>query len=554
MAKLSGTTTALDPTTRKKGGDSILQAKKKKTTKTHGGQVVPELKAKTELFLTGVATFAGEGNYYESGEDRIKRVRELVAKVTKKDPEWVANFVSWLRGPDANIRTLSIIIAAEYVMAGGPDGANVIDSVCQRADEPAEFLAYWMQRNYGWEANTFPLPSPRLPQAVRKGLSRAAIRLYDEYSVMKYDGNSRGVGMASVINLVHPRVKDYPAHWTQDQVDNKRAVFAYIIAKDYGNEPDVSHLMKVRSQIALRGADRERILSLTTDDMRNAGLTWESLGGLLQGPWTASAWETVIPTMGYMALLRNLRNFEEIGISDDAVEAVCKRLADPEQVAKSRQMPFRFLNAYDAVRGSDYLKAIEKALDHSINNVPAFEGRTLVLVDKSGSMDRYGFGYGWGDERGQNVAHPSLCPWKIGAVFATALWRKGEAVDVGVFGDRSKLVDIPKGTSVLRGINALNHNHGVGHGTNIWGSVASQYNGHDRVIVFTDMQDNHGYGMGSHAIKKNVPFIHFFDVGGYGKGSPTSKGDTEWHYGGFTDATFRLMPLLEAGASASWPF
>ena len=39
--------------------------------------------------------------------------------------------------------------------------------------------------------------------------------------------------------------------------------------------------------------------------------------------------------MGYMALLRNLRNFDEAGLPDDAAEAVTARLADPEQVAKS---------------------------------------------------------------------------------------------------------------------------------------------------------------------------------------------------------------------------
>jgi hypothetical protein len=47
----------------------------------------------------------------------------------------------------------------------------------------------------------------------------------------------------------------------------------------------------------------------------------------------ARLWTALIPAMGYTALLRNLRNFDEAGVPDDVAARVAARLADPEQVA-----------------------------------------------------------------------------------------------------------------------------------------------------------------------------------------------------------------------------
>jgi TROVE domain len=73
--------------------------------------------------------------------------------------------------------------------------------------------------------------------------------------------------------------------------------------------------------------------------LRSAGMTWEAVAGWLQGPMDAAAWTALIPTMGYVALLRNLRNFDEAGVPDDVASTVAARLAGPEQVARSTDEP-----------------------------------------------------------------------------------------------------------------------------------------------------------------------------------------------------------------------
>jgi hypothetical protein len=56
---------------------------------------------------------------------------------------------------------------------------------------------------------------------------------------------------------------------------------------------------------------------MRSDRLAAAGVTWEALAGWLQGPMDKAAWEAIIPSMGVMALARNLRNFDEAGVSDD---------------------------------------------------------------------------------------------------------------------------------------------------------------------------------------------------------------------------------------------
>ena len=94
--------------------------------------------------------------------------------------------------------------------------------------------------------------------------------------------------------------------------------------------------------------------------------------------------------MGYMALLRNLRNFDEAGVPDDVAERVAAKLADPDEVARSRQFPFRFLAAYEQAPSLRWGHALDTALQLSLANLPALPGRSLILVDTSASMTSRG--------------------------------------------------------------------------------------------------------------------------------------------------------------------
>ena len=73
---------------------------------------------------------------------------------------------------------------------------------------------------------------------------------------------------------------------------------------------------------------------------------------------------------------------------------ILERLCDPEAVRKSKQFPFRFLNAYNAVGETsnlvtnEILDNIEKALELSVSNIPTLTGTTFITSDNSASMNQ----------------------------------------------------------------------------------------------------------------------------------------------------------------------
>jgi hypothetical protein len=499
-------------------------------TVTHEGAPAYTRDAKGELFLLAVANFVGEDTFYERAGDRDDRYAALCRRVAVDDVDWFGGFVRWLRR-DANMRSASVVAAAAGVqarLAAGLYGANrpLVDAALHRADEPGEFLAYWRSA-FG----------RKVPQPVKNGLADAAVRLFDERALLKYDTATRGYRIGDVIDVVHPVPR---APW-------QSALFRHAIDRRHGRtEEPPAELGTLRARaalMALPGADRRAVLA-DPARLAAAGMTWEALSGWLDGPMDAAAWAAVIPSMGVMALARNLRNFDAAGVSDEVAARVVERFTDPETVARSRMFPFRWLAAYEQAPSLRWGHPLDTALRLSLANLPALPGRSLILVDTSASMTSTGFS-----------ARSTMSPVKAAAVFGVALAARGERVDLHGFADGVFRHGVSKGASVIREVDRFVRRVGeVGHGTRIATSIRATYAGHDRVFVISDMQTMDGhFGTGvSESVPATVP-LYGFNLGGYRPTAVPAR-PNRIEFGGLTDAAFRMVPLLEAGRDAAWPW
>ncbi|MFI8933056.1 TROVE domain-containing protein [Streptomyces sp. NPDC053474] len=501
-------------------------------TRTHEGGRGHVRDARSELFLLAVANFVTQDTYYESGEARDDRFAALVRELAVADPEWTAGLLGWLRG-DGNMRTASLVGAAEYVHARlaagaveGPANRQVVASVLRRPDEPGELLGYWTSR-YG----------RNVPKPVKRGIADAVRRLYSQRSLLKYDTPSKGYRFGDVLNLTHP-TPDPAKPWQGD-------LFQYALDRRHHPEDAVvpgslSTLAAHRDLMALRVAKRRRVVTGAggAERLAAAGMTWEALAGWLQGPMDRAAWEAVIPSMGTMALVRNLRNFDEAGVGDEVAARAAAKLADPDEVARSRQFPLRYLAAYQHAPSLRWGYALERALGHSLANVPGLPGRSLILVDRSGSM--------WSplSERSQ------LNRADAAAVFGTALALRAADADLVQFGTRSAPVAYRRGESVLK---VLERFDSLG-GTDTTGAVRRHYRGHDRVLIVTDEQAAYSHhGDPTDQVPAHVP-VYTWNLAGYREGHGASGTAGRHVFGGLTDAAFRTVHLLEAGRSADWPW
>lgn len=517
---------------------------------------------RSALYLLGVTLFAGEDAHHETAENRMARFKGLVRAQAVFDGAWTARFLAWLR-QDANVRTAAIIGAAEFVRArkdaNVSDNAHrrrehglarrVVGSVLQRADEPGELMAYWTAA-YG----------RKLPQAIRKGIADGVTRMWNERALLKWDSAERAWRFADLLCLIHPK----PTAPGQGMVFLHALLrrFASRIDWDAGEPADVP-MLRARRLLMIMPAERRRpwLVEAEPQDvtrrLREAGMTWESVAGWLQGPMDAAAWEAVIPAMPYLALLRNLRNFDQAGVSDAVARRVADKLVDVREIAAARVYPFRFLAALRAADSLRWAWPLESALNASMGNIPQLAGNTLVLVDRSPSM--------WD----RTMSEHSTMTWAdAAAVFGVAIARRAEAADLVEFGIENRRMPFRRSESTLKIVQRF----GTINGTDIPAAVRDHYRDevHDRVVIITDEQTRPGqlpyweirdgrwlgrkqYVGIDELVLPETP-VYVWNFGGYEHGAmPT--GVTNRHcFGGLTDAGFRLIPMLEAGEDTGWPF
>ena len=265
-----------------------------------------------------------------------------------------------------------------------------------------------------WKVGRIPLSGQ-----VKKGLA-AAFPKFDEYALAKYDRGGP-VKLRDVLFLSHAKPRDaaQAGVW-------KKLIWGRL------NAPD----------------------------------TWEV--ALSSGADKREAWQRLLAEnkLGALALLRNLRNMREAGVEEELV------LSALHSMNASRVLPFRFLAA------ARYAPRWEEALEHAMLKCVARQemlaGKTIVLVDVSGSMTA-------------PLSRRSQMQRTDAAYgLAVLLSEIGEKVSVFSFSD--DLVEVParRGFALRDAIDASQR-----HNSTLLGKAVESLNrkeSYDRLIVISDEQ------------------------------------------------------------------
>ena len=194
--------------------------------------------------------------------------------------------------------------------------------------------------------------------------------------------------------------------------------------------------------------------------------TWEV--ALSSGADKRAAWERLLQEnkLGALALLRNLRNMRDAGVDEHLV------LSALRSVKPGRVLPFRFLAT--ARYAPQWEDALEQAMFKSVAEREKLPGKTVLLVDISGSMTaplsgRY--------EMLRTDAAYGL---------AVLLREIGEKVSVYSFSDTVVEVPARRGFALRDAIDASQRHNGTSLGNAVeWLNKSERY---DRLIVITDEQ------------------------------------------------------------------
>lgn len=298
-------------------------------TTNQEGHAAYRMTNKAKLVTQVLTSFFNESKFYG---DNSKDMQDLIPKVIKEDPEFVSKLAVFARR-EFNMRSVSHVLIAylAHEVAGKPFVRETVKGISLRGDDITELMAFYL--------NTFGKP---IPNSLKKGIGDV-LKTLDEYSLAKYKGTSKDVKMRDLLCLCRPKPQD---------------------------------------------KEQEALWKRVLEDTLAIPETWET--ELSKNGNTKESWEKLIAShkVGYMALLRNLRNILKADPSN--IEEVFNYIRNPEAVRKSKQLPFRFLSAYQNVRevgSSRVYDILEDAMDASIENLPKIPGRTVVAIDSSGSMD-----------------------------------------------------------------------------------------------------------------------------------------------------------------------
>lgn len=509
----------------------------------HQGGIGFQREPKAELFLLA-ASYLDGNRFYGTAEEQDNRFRALVHKLAVDEPEWTYELINWLRN-GANLRTVALMGAAEYVKArldakakplyvvdgGGITPENpynmrtgvhraIIDAVLRRPDEPGEMLAYWLGR-YGRS----------IPKPVKRGVADAAVRMYNEKAYIKWDSEKASVRFADVLELAHvPGTSGW-----------RNTLYRYALDVRHHARKDIPTTLPTLTRRAMllgmpQGARAEYLgTPAASEELAAAGITWEALSSWLGRPLADRDWKAILPSMGLMAVVRNARNMDNAHLDAQALLPTFARLMDAEEVKRSRMLPFRFLSAYR----HSHLRwhgALDAALTHSLSNVPSLKGRTLILVDRSGSM------FCTVSERSE------LTFADTAALFGTALALRAQSADLVQFGSSSQLVQYASNESPLQ---VMNRFADMG-GTYTAQAVQRWFNGHDRVIILTDEQVAYG-GSGPASYVPSTTPVYTWNLAGY-RLAQAPAGPNRYSAGGLSDQSFSLIPMLEGAAKGVWPW
>ena len=378
---------------------------------THEGARAKNINAAQQLSRSVMACMLFENTFYESGEEIAERIQNLVKQV---EPEVVSAIAIEAR-EKMNLRHVPLLLVT--AMAKLPTHRHVVAQtaarVIQRADELAEVFAIYTKGRTGTKKLN------KISNQLRKGVATAFTK-FNEYSLAKYNQDN-DIKLRDVMFAVHPR----PLNAEQGDVWKRLA------------------------QNELATPDTWEVALSATKDKK-------------------AEWERLLSEnkLGAMALIRNLRNMTQAGVSEKLVRSALLSMKT------ERVLPFRFVGA--ANHAPQWEPELETAMLQNLAEMPKLAGKTAIVVDNSGSMS-------------DKVSGKSELS-RIDAACALAILVREvceRAVVIG-FGSTAAVIPARKGFALRDAIKA-----GPGGGTNTDTALTlARQQGYDRIIVITDEQSH----------------------------------------------------------------
>jgi 60 kDa SS-A/Ro ribonucleoprotein len=375
------------------------------------------------------ATGCFNGTYYAAAEEQLATLKVLIDNVD--DNLFLAKLAVYAR-ERAYMKDMP---AALLVILSKRDPA-LVHRVFDRVIDNGRVLRTMFQLVRSGQFGRRGLSSS-LQRAFQRWLNEASVGALISASI----GNDPS--LRDVLRMARPKPRD----------NARRALFGWLADKPVEKwmpaaESDLP--AAARSLVAYRAAESAEAQALIAGDL---SVRWDLLADAARGPLV---WKAIARQMGPQALRMNLNTLlrhevfmvgESNRVQDDAmVDYVANRIADADEIRRSRQFPYQFLAAYlnAAPEVPQAIKtALSKAAEIACGNVPQLPGPVLIGLDTSGSMGSSITGY-----RGRGATSKMRCV-DVAALFAAAVLRRNPDSIVVPFDTAAYKAQIDPNDSIL---------------------------------------------------------------------------------------------------------
>lgn len=360
-----------------------------------------------------------ESGFYETHTARQKRFEKLTDAIIKDfGAEFAAKVAIFARN-ELGMRSISQFVAAKLNAENFSRKRDFFRGYPHRADDVAEVFAAIDK-----------LQGKRSHACVR-GFKDYLSGL-DVYTLGKYKMNNRTYNMYDCINITHATsaaINDYKAGWLET--------------------PDTW-------EVAISTAANE--------ESKN------------------KEWKRLVEEnkLGYMALIRNLRNILNCGEISSAwiQEYLVPQLTNERAIRKSLVFPYQIYSAYKnmQIRNMDVAAALSAAFHIAIGNLPELDGDTCIILDVSGSMDA------------PISVRSQISIKEAGAVYAASIMLQNPNCDFVKFGNNAKAFKYNMLGNIFDVIDAMVANDDCGYGTDVVPAFELLSRHYDRIFLISDMQ------------------------------------------------------------------
>lgn len=489
----------------------------------HAAYALPD-----ELRLVSMLnTLKLQSQFYKSDNDQMKELRDLIEKIGLRDPKFVAQAIVYSRCLGEGMRSINHLAAAlvapfisgqEYAKRffGAFDKKGKKGGTIFRMDDMSEIKDAW-----------FALGQKGLPASMRKGFA-SVLENADTYQLAKYKNT-----VIDISNLVHP---------------NSKLSKAEVEVEFEGQKVKMKALDAIMKGIAVAADTWENAQSeagqIVAKAVREGKLDKQEAEKVLAEA-KADNWEGLLKDgkLGVLAALRNIRNMMK-NPRQEMIEAWCKLITDPAKVRQALILPIHFDLAYDVVDNefgqNKYANKVRQALQDGYiaalpNLAAAFPGKTLIVVDNSGSMGgfpvsdgktavHYNYGY---SKRTQTAGY------KAGLIAATFAAATGG--DIIQFGGNAHWFQYDRNENVFSlAKKVCTASDGWTNPHAAFELITRERKAYDRIIFISDNEVNGR--VTSAAYKEYVrrvcdPYVYGIDLCSYGTTPLKRDGKVQYFFG-----------------------